>query len=74
MFYADTAMFGGTCGLPAGLKFFGAEHVVFATDAPFGPIRPTLDALEQLELGTEDRQKIMTGNAERLLGIAISNN
>ena len=38
-FYADTAMFGG--GVPAtrcGYEFFGAEHVVFATDAPLGPI------------------------------------
>ena len=37
-FYADTAMFGGTYGLPCGLEFFGADQVVFATDAPLGPI------------------------------------
>ncbi len=37
-FYADTAMFGGKNGLPCGIEFFGADHVVFATDAPLGPI------------------------------------
>ena len=33
-FYADTAMFGGTYGLPCGLEFFGGDKVVFASDAP----------------------------------------
>ena len=38
-FYADTAMFGGGAhALRCGLDFFGGEHVVFATDAPLGPI------------------------------------
>jgi aminocarboxymuconate-semialdehyde decarboxylase len=72
MFYADTAMFGGTSGLPTGLKFFGADHVVFATDSPFGPIGPTLAALEQFELDPSDRRKIMSGNAEQLLGLTLS--
>jgi uncharacterized protein len=67
MFYADTAMFGGMCGLLSGLDFFGTDHVVFATDAPFGPIRPTCEALDQLELSAADRRKIMSGNAQRLL-------
>jgi uncharacterized protein len=67
MFYADTAMFGGVCGLPCGLNFFGVDHVVFATDAPFGPIRSTYDALGQLEISAEDRRKIMGANAQRLL-------
>lgn len=71
MFYADTAMFGGTCGLPAGFKFFGADHVVFASDAPFGPIDPTLDALNQFDLTPEDRRKVMSGNAEKLLGMTF---
>ena len=66
-FYADTAMFGSGTGLPASLAFFGAGHVVFATDAPFGPIPETLRALEALELTPEDRHAVMVGNAERLL-------
>jgi aminocarboxymuconate-semialdehyde decarboxylase len=72
MFYFDTAMFGGEAGLPSGLKFFGADHVVFATDAPFGPVGPTLDALNRFELDPLDRNKIISGNAENLLGMRLS--
>ncbi|MCR0985622.1 amidohydrolase family protein [Roseomonas populi] len=66
-FYADTAMFGSGTGLPASLAFFGAEHLVFATDAPLGPIPETLRALEALPLDAAQRHAVMRGNAERLL-------
>jgi predicted TIM-barrel fold metal-dependent hydrolase len=68
-FYADTALFGGTCGLGAGLKFFGPDRVVFASDAPFGPIGLTLAALDQLEVDTDTRRKILCDNAIALLGL-----
>ena len=71
-FYADTAMFGGTYGLPCGLSFFGAEHVVFATDAPLAGIPVHIKALDGLNLDATTRQKIMHGNAERLLNMRIS--
>ena len=67
-FYADTAMFGGTYGLPCGIEFFGGDHVVFASDAPLGPIAKTIAAVERLNLDPAARTKIMVGNAERLLG------
>ena len=66
-FYADTAMFGSGTGLPASLAFFGADHLVFSTDAPFGPIPETLRALEGLDLTPAQRHAVMQGNAERLL-------
>ena len=66
-FYADTAMFGGTNGLSCGLSFFGPERVVFASDAPLGPIAPTIAALERLEVPPEQRRSILFGNAARLL-------
>jgi predicted TIM-barrel fold metal-dependent hydrolase len=66
-FYADTAMFGGIHGIKCGLEFFGPDRVVFATDAPLGPIRPTIAAIERLELAEADRRKLFAGNAERLL-------
>ncbi|MGG5823755.1 amidohydrolase family protein [Falsiroseomonas sp. HW251] len=65
--WADTAMFGSGTGLPTVLRFYGASRIVFATDAPFGPIRPTLDALGALDLTPEERHAVMAGNAERLL-------
>jgi predicted TIM-barrel fold metal-dependent hydrolase len=67
-FYGDTALFGG--GIQAvrcGLEFFGAEHVVFATDTPLGPIAPTIEVIRRLDISENDRYKIYCGNAERLL-------
>jgi uncharacterized protein len=66
-FYGDTAMFGGRCGIPCGLEFFGADHVVFATDTPLGPIAPTIAAIDRLDIDDAARRKIYSGNAERLI-------
>jgi predicted TIM-barrel fold metal-dependent hydrolase len=66
-FYADTALFGAGNGLTCGLDFFGADRVVFATDAPLGPIAKTIAAVEALALDAAERQKIVVGNAERLM-------
>jgi uncharacterized protein len=66
-FYADTAMFGGVHGIRCGLEFFGADHVVFATDAPLGPIRPTIASIERLGLSEADQRKIFARNAGKLL-------
>jgi predicted TIM-barrel fold metal-dependent hydrolase len=55
-----------------GLKFFGTDHVVFASDAPFDPeggpvyIRETLKVIDSLDISEADRQKIYQDNAERL--------
>jgi predicted TIM-barrel fold metal-dependent hydrolase len=66
-FYADTALFGAGNGLACGLDFFGAGRVVFSTDAPLGPIAKTIAAIDALDLDPGAREKIMRGNAERLL-------
>ena len=66
-FYADTAMFGGGIGVKCGLEFFGPGHVVFATDAPLGPIGPTIKHLDKLELSDTDRKAVMSGNAAKLM-------
>ena len=72
-FYADTAMFGG--GVPAtrcGYEFFGADHVVFATDSPLGPIAPTIKTIDGLGLAATDRRMIFSGNTEKLLNMKFS--
>jgi aminocarboxymuconate-semialdehyde decarboxylase len=68
-FYADTALFGAGNGLQCGLDFFGAEHVVFSTDAPLGPIAKTIAAVNELGLDASARARIMSGNAKRLLNL-----
>ena len=70
-FYADTALFGAGNGLICGLDFFGADRVVFSTDAPLGPIAKTIAALDALDLDPAAREKIMVTNAERLLGMRL---
>jgi len=71
-FYGDTAMFGGGVhALRCGLEFFGAGHVVFASDAPLGPIPPTIKAIKQLELAPDARRQIFRGNAETLLNMTF---
>ena len=70
-FYGDTALFGGRYGLSCGLDFFGPDHVVFATDTPLGPIRPTIETLDRLHLAPEERAKIAVGNAARLLKMKL---
>ena len=72
MFWADTAVFGSRAATECGLKFFGPDHVVFASDAPFDPeggslyIRETLKVIDSLDIPDADRQKIYQGNAEQL--------
>ena len=66
-FYGDTAMFGGTSWFGTGYDFFGADHIVFATDAPLGPIKTTIDALRGQGMPAESLDKILAGNAKRLL-------
>ncbi|MGE3708635.1 MAG: amidohydrolase family protein, partial [Hyphomicrobiaceae bacterium] len=66
-FYGDTAMFGGKSGLATGLEFFGPQHVVFATDAPLGPIPTTIAALKERGLSSTDLADVLSGNAKRLM-------
>jgi len=75
MFYADTALFGAYDATVCGLAFFGAAHVLFASDAPFDPergpmyIRETIGVLDRLPISDADRERIYWGNAVRLLNL-----
>jgi len=75
LFYADTATFGSQSALVCALDFYGIDHLLFASDAPFDPeggpmyIRETIRAVEALELSTEGREKLYYKNACQLLGI-----
>ena len=69
MFYADTAMSGySTPALMAAYPFFGAEHMVFATDFLFG-VESKIDSVDQMIIPDADKHKICEGNAKRLLHI-----
>jgi len=77
MFYADTATFGSRMAILSAIDFFGVEHVLFASDAPFDPeggpmyIRETIDIIDKLEISESDRRAIYQDNAVNLLGLKI---
>ncbi len=71
-FYADTALFGGRGATRCALDFFGSEHIIFASDAPFDPeggrmfIRQTIELLDTMDLPAETLAAIYHGNIGRL--------
>ena len=73
MLYADTALFGAYDATVCGLQFFGADRVLFASDAPFDPergpmfIRETIAILDRLPISTDERERIYWRNAKDLL-------
>ena len=67
MFYGDTAMFGSSSAFPTGMDYFGPDHVVFSTDAPFAPVAETFESLKRLELESDVQKKLYKENAEKLM-------
>ncbi len=71
-FYADTAVFGALPAMECGMKFFGEDNVVFASDSPFDPekgsayIRWTIKLLNALPISAAAREKVYEGNIRRL--------
>src|SRR6185503_3466929 len=76
MFYGDTALFGAYDATVCGLEFFGTDHVLFASDAPFDPekgpmyIRETIAIVDRLPISDDERERIYWRNAVRLLKLA----
>jgi len=77
-FYGDTAVEGARAATVCGLDFFGAEHVLFASDCPFdkekgpGYIRSTIAVIESLGLTAADKERVCHGNARRMFGLATA--
>lgn len=76
-FYADTAIYGNTPGLMCGLAFFGIDHMLFGTDFPYDSEygarynRQTVKAVQHMNIGDRDKQKIFEDNAKELLSLPI---
>jgi len=73
LFYGDTALFGAKDATMLGIKFFGSERVLFASDMPFDPergsayIRWTIEIIDSLDITPAERQAIYEGNAKRIM-------
>jgi aminocarboxymuconate-semialdehyde decarboxylase len=73
-FYVDTADHPAST-LGCVKDFFGVDRMVLGTNYPYGPeegcllVKNSLKAIDGLELNATDREKILGGNAARILGI-----
>ncbi len=74
-FYCDTAIQGNTSALMCAYEFFGADHMVFATDSPYDDelgarvYQETIPAVEAMPIGDDAKRQIFEGNARRLFKI-----
>jgi predicted TIM-barrel fold metal-dependent hydrolase len=74
-FYGDTALDGAVASYPVGYAFFGPDRTVYGTDYPFGAesgedfYRENLAGVKAMNLPAQEMDKIMGGNAKRLLKI-----
>ncbi len=72
MFYCDTAIQGNTPALMCAYDFFGADHMVFATDSPYDSrfgervYLETVPAVEAMAIPDAEKEKIFHRNARRL--------
>jgi uncharacterized protein len=74
-FYGDTALDGNVASYPCGYALFGAERTVYGTDYPFGAddgedfYKMNLAGVRAMNLPTKDLNKVLGGNAKKLLKI-----
>lgn len=72
-FYVDTAILGNPKALDLAVDYYGADHVLFGTDAPLGilPAGATheiLQAIDEMNVSEADKNAIRYGNCQRLIG------
>jgi predicted TIM-barrel fold metal-dependent hydrolase len=74
-FYNDTAVYGNTSALMCAYDYFGADHLLFGTDAPLGPrwgmVEDTIASIERMAIPDADKEKILKKNAVDLLKLAL---
>jgi len=74
-FYNDTAVYGNTSALMCAYDYFGADHLLFGTDAPLGPrwgmVEDTIASIERMAIPDADKEKILKKNAVDLFKLAL---
>lgn len=74
--YGDTALDGTVAAYPCGYAFFGPDRMMFGSDYPFGAeagedfIRSNLAGVKAMNIPAKDMEKILGGNAKKLLKIS----
>lgn len=73
MFYVDTANSVNTSALMCAYKFYGADHILFGSDAPFDSedggrlTRELIQFIQAADITEAEKELIFAGNAKRLL-------
>jgi len=73
-FYGDSVLNDSVHAFECGYKFFGPEHIVFATDYPFGPkqgeewMAGALHQVRMIDLPAREKELIFSGNLLRIIG------
>ncbi len=68
-FHVTTSGFFSDPALLLCIQEMGIDRILFAVDYPFVPIEPGPKWMERVMLNSEDKAKLLHGNAERLLGL-----
>lgn len=71
-FYVDTAILGNTPALKLAIDYYGIDHILFGTDAPFAVMPSGADqiitqAINNLTISDKDKQKIFHDNYYSLI-------
>jgi len=75
-FYGDTGAFSAGA-MNVARDFFGADHLLFGSDAPFdatggrSSIRESIAAVENSSCSAVEKQKIFTTNVEQFFGLVV---
>ena len=74
-FYVDTAIYGNTTGLMDSYAFFGAERMLFGTDAPLGPkwgmIEGTIESIDEMSISDAEKRMIYKQNALDMFNMVL---
>ena len=67
--YVDTSGATSCAALMCTLEMVGAEHTLWGSDYPGNPdVSASIDAIKELDIPPEDKEKILGGNIARVLG------
>ena len=72
-FFYDTAVGGNEAAIKCAYEVFGADQIVFATDAPYGPgtgecrLADYPNVIKSMDLPDADKEKIFEGNIRKVL-------
>jgi 2,3-dihydroxybenzoate decarboxylase len=66
-FYVTTSGNFSTPALMCTMTELGMDRIMFAVDWPFVANKPAIDWVETLQISREDKTKLLSGNAKRLL-------